>query len=454
MAGLYDTDFQAAMKTFYLGPLNDQVTRAHVLLNRLDKNSKDVAGNFAYVPLISARNPAVGSRQDSTSIGPLLPTAGRQTYTQATFTMGMHYGRGSVSGPSARKSRNNEGAFANALDTEMKGLMESLPDDLNRQVCGMGNGRAFSLYGTTAGTAQASSTLIQAEARDHFSVKVGDRVHYLDSTAGTGPLPTSGTTVANITLNAATNRHDVELTDITGDTVTKGVGAFYYGAIDSGTLTSESSSWATDILGIRALIDDGDIGDDEQDDTEAAEVLGDGNTTIGGITRSSNAFWQSKVYGNSGTKRAVTQNLLFQAHLTSTAINGASPSDIEMYGSIATWGTVGMIQVGGRIYNDTIDTVDMGFQFINVMGSKFFYDRDLHDGEIFFLDMRHIFILTQGGYEFWDADGNVIRIAAGGNRDAMEFTFLRDAQLGASNLRAHSVLKDLKDTMTVEGTAH
>lgn len=450
MAGLFDTDFSAAMKTFYLDPLNDQVTRAHVLLNRLDKNTKDVAGNFAYIPLISARNPAVGSRQDSSSIGPLFPTAGRQTYTQATFTMGMHYGRGSVSGPAARKSRNNQGAFATALDTEMQGLMESLPDDLNRQICGMGNGRAFSLVSGS----QSDTTLVQAEARDNFSVKVGDRVHYLDSTAGTGPLPTAGTTVAAITLDAASNRHDIELADTTGANITAGTGSFYYGAIDSGTLTSEDSSWGSDILGLRALIDDGDIGDDEQDDAEGAEVLGDSHTTIGGITRSSNAFWQAKVYRNSGTKRTITQNLLFQAHLTSTGMNGADAGDIEMYASYPTWGTVGMIQVGARVYNESVQTVDMGFQFINIMGSKFFPDRDLHEGEIMFLDMRHIFLLTQTGYEFWDADGNVIRIAAGGNRDAMEFTLLRDIQLATSKLRSHSILKDLTDTMTIEGTLH
>ncbi len=61
MAGLNDPNFQAAMKINYLDPLNDLVVRRHVLLNRLDKNTKDVSGRHAYIPLISHRNPAVGA---------------------------------------------------------------------------------------------------------------------------------------------------------------------------------------------------------------------------------------------------------------------------------------------------------------------------------------------------------------------------------------------------------
>ena len=190
MAGLATENFASAMKTLYLGPLNSQIFRSHVLLNRLEKNTKDVSGNFAYIPLISGRNPAVGSRKDPTAaqgVGAKLPPAGRQSYTSATYTMGLHYGRGSVSGSAKRKSRTNAGAFAKAIETEMKGLMESLPDDLNRQVCGIGNGRAATLTAD-----QATSTVITCEARDNFQCKVGDRVAFADrSTVGTGITPTS-----------------------------------------------------------------------------------------------------------------------------------------------------------------------------------------------------------------------------------------------------------------------
>ena len=455
MAGLNDTEFANAMKINYLGPLNDQVYRRHVLLNRLDKNTKDVSGRFAYVPLISSRNPGVGSRRDNYSssggtggVGAKLPAHGRQTYAAATYTMAQHYGRGSVSGTVMRKSRDSDGAFAKALDIEMQGLLATLPDDLNRQVCGMGNGRMGTLSAD-----QGASDVITFEARDTFGMRIGDRVHGADITAGGSFAPTNGTTVDDISFNAATNRHDVTLAATTGASLTAADDAFYQG---SGTaMDEEDSSRAQEMYGIRALVHDANIGSLEQIITEAAEML-DGSLSFAGIDRSvaANSFWRSKVDKKSGVLRTLTRTLLFQTHLTVTAQNGANPADIEMYMGPSMWGTLGMIQVGGRVFSDFTETVEMGWSFINVMGSKAFYDRDIHDNEIYFLDMTKIFLLTQGGYEFLDDDGRILRVSEGGTRDAWEFSVHRDVQLGSNNLRSHAVLGDLTSIMTVEGALH
>jgi hypothetical protein len=73
-------DYADALKINYLPPLNDQVHHAHVMLNRLEKNSEDVDGLYAYVPLITGRNPGVGSRgatglgaEAASGAGPKLP---------------------------------------------------------------------------------------------------------------------------------------------------------------------------------------------------------------------------------------------------------------------------------------------------------------------------------------------------------------------------------------------
>ena len=76
--GMWSGSFSEIMKTRYLDPINDQVVRKHVLLNRVEKNSRAVSGNFAYLPLITDRNPAVGSRADATG-GAKLPFAQTQT---------------------------------------------------------------------------------------------------------------------------------------------------------------------------------------------------------------------------------------------------------------------------------------------------------------------------------------------------------------------------------------
>jgi len=68
--------------------------------------------------------------------------------------------------------------------------------------------------------------------------------------------------------------------------------------------------------------------------------------------------------------------------------------------------------------------------------------------------MENIFLLTQGGYELIDDDGNVLRIVAGGGRDAWEFALARDIALATNGLRQHVQVRDLQTTMTVEGVVH
>lgn len=449
--GLQTADFTAMMKTRYIDPINDQVVRSHVLLDRLDKKADyNMSGNHAVIPLITGRNPAVGSRKDSQDGGPKLPAHGRQTYANATYEIVLHYGRGMVSGAVQRKSRDKAGAFGQALDLEMQGLLLSLPDDLNRQICGIGNGRAASLLGD-----QSTSTLYACDARDNFQVKVDDRVIFDDISGDTSEIrPAGGTTVVAITLGTG-NTHSVELAAAAGASLTAADDAMYFGG--EASATRESISIAQEMYGIQALVDDGNIGADEQIASNDFEIHTGDVSKFGGIERSSTQIWQSKVMHNpvgAGTKRALTQNLVFQAWLHATSQGGADPKGIEMYMDVSTWATLGMLQVGTRVYNDHRDTVEMGWHFIDVMGSKAFFDRDLPTNRMFFLNMKNIFLLTQGGYQMIDDDGNVLRIVAGGGRDAWEFAIARDIQLAANGLRQHVQLRDLQETLTVEGVLH
>ncbi len=449
--GLQTAAFVDLMKTRYIDPINDQVVRAHVFLDRLEKRDNyEMSGNFAVIPLIMARNPAVGSRKDSAGGGPKLPAPGRQTYDAATYEIGLHYGSGSVSGAVMRKSKDKAGAFARALDIEMRGLLQSLPDDLNRQLTGIGNGRAGSLTSN-----QATSETMTFDSRDNFQVKVGDRVSFAGMTAGGRVLPAAGSTVTNIILGSG-NTHTVILGTAAGTSMSVAIDALYFGGGET-TGTTEDISWGSDIYGIQSVVDDGNIGADEQVISEDDETLAGDVSKFGGIERSSTPNWQSKVMHNpdsAGTARPLTETILFEAHLHAVSQGGAIPGDIELYMDVSTWGTLGMLQVGTRIYNDTKDTVAMGWEFITVNNAKAFYDRDLPRGKIFFLNMKSLFLLTQGGYEMIDQDGNVLRVISGGGRDAWEFAVVRDIQLAANNLRAHVLIRDIQTTMTVEGTTH
>jgi hypothetical protein len=433
------------MKTFYLDPLNDQVNRATVMLDRIEKSAEDVSGNYAYLPLITARNPGIGSRVDTNGTGPALPPAGSGSYTAASFRMAYHYGRGSVSGPVMRASKDNSGAFAKALDLEMKNLSKSLPESLNRQLWSYGNGRAATLNAT-----QTTSTTLTVSATDIFHAKVGDRVHVADITAGTGWAPATGTTITAISLDSATGVHTLTLAAATGRTVTVGADALYFGGGE--TLTAAGSSWGQEMYGIPAAVDDGAVGADDSDPAEAGEFITN-SLNFGGIDRSTTTIWQAQVLQNpagAGTNRPLTVSLMEQGFLTSVVRGGADEKDIEIYSNPGIWATFGLLHIGDRIFNDFKQTIAGGWIALMFNNRPFFYDRDCPRDIIWFLDMSTLVFLTQSGYELMDKDGNVLRNISG--FDAFEFTLYRDVQLGCRNCSRNTKLDDIDSVYNLEAT--
>ena len=432
------TQFNDAMKTFYLGPLNDQVERQTVLLDRLEKNSEDVSGNFAYVPLISTRNPGVGSRIDTDSSGPALPTIGSQGYRTATFRMGYHYARAGISGPVMRASKNNAGAFAKALDVEMKGLALRLPEDLNRQLWSFGHGRAG-----TVNSDQASSTLIDFDANSIFSMKIGDRTHFANIDGGSAI--TGASTVLAITRDTSAGIHQVEFV-IDSGTLTATLDACYFGDAGTGTQTAHSSH-GKEIYGIPSVVGAGALAGNEEQAGHATEFL-DGSLSFGGIDRTTNPYWQAQELRNSGTNRALTVTLLERAFLTGSTLGGASEKSMEIYTNPGLWATIGLLHIGDRIFNDFKETLDGGWIAIMWNNRPIFYDRDAPRNKIWFLDMTTLFLLTQSGYEFMDDDGSIMSRQSG--VDAYEFTLYRDIQLGCRNSSKNVLLDDVTSAFNIE----
>lgn len=436
------SQFADAMKEFYLDPVNDNVTRFSVLLDRLEKNGEDVSGNYAHLPIIKTRNPGVGSRVDTNGTGPSLPTAGSQAYTKATFPMIYHYGRGAISGPVMRASKNTAGAFAQALDLEMQGLSRRLPEDLNRQLWSYGHGRAGTLNANNA-----AGTTITFSAKAVFSMKAGDRIHFADITSGA--LVGNPVTVSSVAFDTASNVHTVTLSATSGSAVTIDVTACYFG---SGA--SEDTSRATEMYGIPSVVDDGDIGADEGlgGPTTPAEVgeFVTGNINYGGISRTTDPFWSASVlHGPTpGTNRAMTVTLMEQAFLNSLVVGGTKDSDMDIYSGAGLWSTFGILHIADRVFNDFKETLEGGWVALKFNGRPYFFDRDAPRDSIYFLDMSSLVLLTQSGYEFLDEDGGVLRAISG--KDAWEFTLFRDIQLGNRNGSRHTRLADITSTFNVE----
>ena len=444
---LTTTEFADAMKTFYIPPLNDQVHRATVLLNRLEKNSEDVSGNHAHVPVITARNPGVGSRRDVATTGPKLPAAGRQTYDTATYKMALHYGRGSVSGPLMRASKSSASAFAKAIDVEMQGLTKRLPEDLNRQLWSYGSGRCASVVTTYT----SGDTTIEISSTDVFAGRVGDRVTASDITDGPVQSNNAAITITAIAFDqdatgaASSTVHTLTVADI-GANFTTAEDALYYGDSIS---DEEDVSRQQEMYGVPAAVDDGNIGADESDPIEADELL-DGSLSFGSIDRTTVSSWKAQVLQNpssAGTNRQLTTALLEQAFLHSVAVGGASEKSMEVYTNPGLWATIGLLHIGDRRFNDYKETLKGGWLALMFNGIPIFYDRDAPRDKIYFLDMSSLMLLTQSGYELMDEDGAVLSRISG--RDAYEFTLYRDIQFASRNNSVNTLLDDISASMNI-----
>jgi len=410
------------------------------MLHRIEKNSEDIEGNFAYVAIETARNPSVGFREDQTGEGPHLPPAGRGSYANVTFNMGFHYLRGQISGPVMRRSKSTKGSFTKALDVEMRNLIKTGPEDLNRKLWSSGNGRGGTPY---VNTTQLTSTLINFDSRDYFSLKIGDRVHFATEAALGGIMPAQGTTVVAITRDTAANTHAVELAAAAGTTLIATTGCYFGGAE---AVAAAKSSWGQTMHGIPDAVNDGNMGSELQQVGVAGEYLGN-SLNFGGQTRAATLWWQSQRLGSSGTLRPLTITLLSQAWQTARFKGGADPESLEIYTNPGLFTTAGLLVIGDRRLSDSMKLVS-GFTSMDFNGSPIMVDVDAPRDIFWFLQMKDLMLLTQGGYEFLDDDGSTLRVVA--NRDAWEFTLARDIQLGARGCHRHVILDDIESKFHVE----
>ena len=148
MAGATISSLQDLLKNRYLPPIRDQLENKRPWSKRLRRDYESVSGLNVVMSLHTGRNEGIGARPDNGA----LPEAGHQTYKQMQFPVKYNYARIRVTGPLIAMSRNNAGAFARALTTEIQGAVRDLERDLEIQRLGKGNGQRAVCTTTAAST--------------------------------------------------------------------------------------------------------------------------------------------------------------------------------------------------------------------------------------------------------------------------------------------------------------
>jgi len=403
-----NSGFNAALKEFYLPRLVSTINEKRVLMMRLEKDAgkTDVSGRHARVPVNIRGSQAIGARADANG-GPSLPTPQQQTFVELMIGYAFNYGTIRVTHPVIQASKNDRGAFIKAIGSEMDGIRRDLKNDVNRQLYGDGTG----VLGVTSAAGADTTTLV---LQSGHKVKNGMILDIDDTLAG------SSLVVDSLTCSG----------------------------VSGNNVTVESESWADDsyvfrednagneMMGLLGIVDSS---------TASTTIL----TTLQAISRSTYPEWNSLVKDNSGTARAITEDLLDEAilDLQSTAEGDTS----IMITSPTQYRKIAHLMTADRRYSPEME-LDGGFTAINWANIPIVWDRDCprmgqrvidaaDTDMIFGLDEAELSMYQLADWDFDDTDGNVLHRRQ--DVAAYDATLFYYANLGTTDASKHFVIRDL-----------
>lgn len=393
----------AILKEDYLPPVREQLNQATPVLSELDKNTKDVVGKEAVVPLHVARGEAIGARSEEGT----LPTARSQGYVQARFFVKYQYGRIEVNLPTIEATKSDRGAFIRAIDSETKGNLTELKEDFDRQlVCNDALGRG--VLAACTSNAAGVITLTNPTPVTFRRLRVGmyvDFVNINDDVKVAGGTENQGFRVTAVDTDAGTI------------TVTPAPAA---GAITADHRVARYDAWKNEMRGYPGVFDP--------------------TATLQGVSPVTYPEWKPTRLHNSGTARAISDDLL-QQFVDEIAIASGSEPDAFLAEHTQRRRYVATLE-GEKRFVNTLD-LKGGHKTVTFNDSipfllDRFYDRDRIGG----INRQHQKLYELSDWDWADLDGNVLSRVSG--KPAFEAFLYKYADLGVDRRNAFGVLEDLQ----------
>jgi len=396
------TNFDEALRIDYLPVIRKQLNDSTILLNKLERNERDVSGREWLKVAHYQRNSGVGSGSETG-----LPTAGQQAYKNPKGSVKYHRGRIQVSGPVMAASRDDKGAIVRALESEIKGVTRDLKKEINYQLFNDGTA-VRALVNGDPGT-ETTLTLDNPGTNYLFD---GMKIDILNPTGGAARTASTSLTISSVdsatsvTLSAATNAAVEDNDAVTRAGATDGAGTSY------------------EMMGLKGIVDDGTY-----------------VTTLHNLSRNSYAWWKCSTFtndDNSGTLRDLTLPLIQEA-ITAVEKNGGKVNLIltthelrDAYAALVT---------ADKRFVNTLD-LDGGFKGLEYSGIPIVADPDCQPNTMFFLDTEHLQIMQMSDWDWMDKDGAVLSRVA--NSDAYEAVLFWYSDLATDRPRAFSFLRDVR----------
>lgn len=406
MAGADLSTLSTILKEYYLGPVTEQLNNEVLLLSRLESKSEDLVGKRAYVPLHWGRSGGIGARSE----GETLPVAGKQQYEKAVYDLKYLYGVVRVTGPSMAKTKNEAGAFLQALKSELDGVRNDLKKDLARQVYGNGTG----VVATVATNAANSTTVayVGTEALRKGQLYPGFVATIYDASATADLAGTHTISAVDVTAGTVTFAAAVGVPLANNDTIRRA------GVKTSSATEGNTYSLSDEVDGLR-------------------RIVSNTATALGGITPTGNAAWWDNqriaASGASSTDGSSTKALTLediQKGLNLARIAGGMPSSVITSLGIQREFYMLLQDYVRYVEPDSSMSYGAGFKTLSYNGMPVIADIDAPYGQMYILDEATMKVFSDQDWHFLDADGLTLRQVTG--VDAFEAILARYMNLGAT----------------------
>lgn len=401
------SNFDNALKNVYGPGIRNAINSSNPVLTSVVHDTENVSGRKCIWSVHSGRSSAVGARPE----GGALPTADYQRTLAPEETLAYLYGTIEVSGQALHLTQNSAGAFAKALEFEMKHLVKDVKADLARQ---MFNSKV------TINSVLASGALSRSVGTPTTTITLED----LASTSGGSPDP-------------AVFRYfeeGMKIDFVTPSTGAVSVAGVTVSAVDSaaGTLTTSTASGAADDDYIFRAGNWTATGT-ENEINGLPFLLGTQN--YAGITAASNARWNGRAVGS--TSAGISENLLASA-VEEVQVNGSGDKPSLAISSFKQGRKLASVFQTQKRYEPKPTTITGGWEGVEVAGLNLVFDR--------FAPERKVFLISPGelawfvGHDWdWDTDdGQVLNKKTG--YDAITAQYKAYVQLNTYTRNAHAIV--------------
>jgi len=449
------SNYDEVLKLYYLDGIRDQLNNDTILASQIDTNEKDISGKDAKIECHITRNSGIGARADGGS----LPTAGYQGFKQATVPMKYVYGRCNFTGPTIAATRDDKGAYARVIDTEIRGVVTDIQKEVNRMLWGTGYG-VLGRWRTGSASAHTVQKAYRANTGggDGFGSTFGAKYMTEGRTVSVvvpGSASSSKFTVSTVDGDSLTSTISTGTTYDTvtfsaNPTVAEAAGTYYCRPASVASVTASSAAGAArlEMMGLRGIVTNTDL-----DEATLFSVRGDGSTAnyglsvndpLQGLDVSTYPIWKSVVKthgsGRYAGQRALTFKLMQEVfdEVEENAGVGAGPNLILTSRAIRRE-YLELCRADRRSVNTM--QLDGGWTALDYNGVHLVVDNDAIDGEIYFLTTSDLQLYRMSDYDWMQKDGAILSRVSG--YDQYEAVLFRYAELGCTRRNTQGVLCDL-----------